>query len=448
MLLSTAAGAADVAGTIGGGNIEGGRDLARAGTQLKALNAVGAGMCRIPVSPHIYWLEGMPHPEQLDGLVLLVHNRGLTPIFLFEYYTRSTPELGGRDKWRSVGHAFAERFRPNSPWLKSRGISDWGVVFYSAINEPMWKTNNPTPIPVEAYAATLEALADGVHAIDPALKVSPGGFQELPLFTKKNPYVKAIAPLYNSGKLFALCIHRYWDVDYVPMKDRYDRSLQSQFEQVKRDAGITADIVFYTDEMNFKKRMVSEEEAAAGLLTAIWDALGVVGDRGQCVSHFVFAWGLVHTADRDESYGMCTQLEPWTPTARGKVVRQVCTLTRGMTLISCDPKRGGEFVLEGDGRKMWIWQNRRAWTDHPGPSYRLTGLPPSARKLEIYAWDGLFRTVPLTGRDAVTVDGLRVGETWMFVATAVQDRHHVPTSDLTTPRCRTSGRGRRCLALD
>jgi len=103
---------------------------------------------------------------------------------------------------------------------------------------------------------------------------------EVPLFMKKNPYVKAVAPLFNNGKLFALGVHRYWDVDYVPMKDRYDYSLQSQFEQVKRDAGITADIAFYTDEMNFKKRKVTEEEAAAGMLTALWDALGVVGEGG------------------------------------------------------------------------------------------------------------------------------------------------------------------------
>jgi hypothetical protein len=122
----------------------------------------------------------------LDRLDLLVHEHGLRPIFLFEYYTRWNGELGGRDKWDSIGRAFAERFRPNSLWLKSQGVTDWGVVYYSAINEPMWQANNPTPIPPEAYAAALEGLADGVHAVDPALKVSPGGYQEVPLFMKKD----------------------------------------------------------------------------------------------------------------------------------------------------------------------------------------------------------------------------------------------------------------------
>jgi hypothetical protein len=407
---------ADIPGILGGGNIDNARDPARAQAKLQALNAVGVGMCRIPVSPNDYHADGEPRPERLDGLVLLVHQHGLAPIFLFEYYTRWNGELGGREKWHSIGRAFAERFRPDSPWLASQGIRDWGVVFYSAINEPMWRANNPTPIPVDAYAAALEALADGVHAVDPALKVSPGGYQEVPLFMKKNPYVAAVAPLYNSGKLFALGIHRYWDVDYVPMQERYDYSLQTQFETVKREAGITADIAFYTDEINWKKRKVSEQEAAAGLLTALWDALGVVGDRGQCVSQFVFPWNLVHTADRDEHYGMCTQLEPWTPTARGEVVRLVCTLTQGMDRVACNPKDKGEFVLEGGGRKLWVWQNRKAWTDHPGTSHRLTGVPADASRLEVYAWDGLFKTIPLSGQDAITVDDLREGETWMFLA--------------------------------
>jgi hypothetical protein len=415
LLLCAAPVTADVPGILGGGNIEGGRDLDCAGAKLKALRAAGLGMCRLPVSANDYDVQGTARPERLDRLVLLVHEHGLRPIFLFEYYTRWNGELGGREKWDSIGRAFAERFRPNSPWLKSQGITDWGVVYYSAINEPMWQANNPTPIPPEAYAAALEGLADGVHAVDPTLKVNPGGYQEVPLFMKKNPYVKSVAPLFNNGKLFALGIHRYWDVDYVPMKARYNYSLQSQFEQVKRDAGITADIAFYTDEMNFKKRKVTEEEAAAGMLTALWDALGVVGAKGQGVSQFVFPWGLVHTTDRDENYGMCTQLDPWTPTARGKVVRQVATLTRGMQIMAADPKRG-EIVLAGSGCKMWVWQNRQAWTDQPGTTRRLNGLPPKARKLEVYAWDGLFQTVSLSSQDTITIEGLREGETWMFLA--------------------------------
>jgi hypothetical protein len=74
------------------------------------------------------------------------------------------------------------------------------------------------------------------------------------------------------------------------------------------------------------------------------------------------------------------------------------------------------LVLEGAGRKMWVWQNRQAWTDRPGTTRRLAGLPPMARKLEVYGWDGLFQTVPLSGQNTITIEGLREGETWMFLA--------------------------------
>ncbi len=242
-----------------------------------------------------------------------------------------------------------------------------------------------------AVRPALEGLADGVHVAEPALCVSPGGWIEGYLFANKNPYVKAVAPLFNAGKLHAIGIHRYWDVDYVPMEGKYRFSLQSQFDEVKRNAGITADVKFYTDEVNFKKRKISEEEAAKGLLTALWDTLGVVGNQGQPVSELVLPWNLFHLTTRDEEYGMCTQLDPWSPTARGRVVQMVCQVTAGLELVSADPKGKGEFVLEGKGKKLWVWQNRKAWTNHPGTSFTPTAMPPNARTLEVYAWDGLKR---------------------------------------------------------
>jgi hypothetical protein len=62
-------------------------------------------------------------------VVLEAHRHGITPMFLFEYYTRWHGELGGYEKWFAIGQAFAERFRPNSPWLPSQGIRDWGVSY-------------------------------------------------------------------------------------------------------------------------------------------------------------------------------------------------------------------------------------------------------------------------------------------------------------------------------
>ena len=46
---------ADLPATLGGGNIIG--NLSKADVKFKALNGVGVGMCRIPVSPGDYGLE-------------------------------------------------------------------------------------------------------------------------------------------------------------------------------------------------------------------------------------------------------------------------------------------------------------------------------------------------------------------------------------------------------
>ncbi len=124
---------ADVPVDLDGGNIA--HNLSRAQAQCKVLRTVGAGMCRIPVSPGDYGLEtGQPRRERLDDLILL-----------FEYYTRWHPELYGRDRRFVIGRAYAERFGPYRRWLTTKGIRNWGVRFYSAINEPTWKANNPTP---------------------------------------------------------------------------------------------------------------------------------------------------------------------------------------------------------------------------------------------------------------------------------------------------------------
>jgi hypothetical protein len=411
--------AAGIPSRMGGGNIMLGRDLQQAERQFRALRAAGVGMCRFPVGKDDYWAqpEGQPRPERHDALVLAAHRHGVRPIILFEFYTRWHGEIGDHEQWRRVGRAYAQRFGPNSSFLKEHGIQDWGIDFFTAVNEPMWRDNNPTPIAPEAYAAALEGLADGVHEVDPKLRVSPGGYIEGFLFQNKNPYIKAVAPLFNSGKLYAVGIHRYWDVDWVPMQGTYRFSLQNQFDQVKRSAGISADVRFYTDEVNFKKRKVTEEQAAVGFLTALWDALAVVGDQGQPVAEFVFPWNIFHTTERDEHYGLCTQLDPWTPTARGEVLRLVARLTQGLDFVALDPRDRGQLILEGGGRRLWVWQNRPHWTDRPGSNYTIADLPADARRLEIYGWDGLRRSIDLAGQRSWTLDGLAENETLMFLAT-------------------------------
>ena len=96
----------------------------------------------------------------------------------------------------------------------------------------------------------------------------------------------------------------------------------------------------------------------------------------------------------------------------------MCEVTDGTKFVSCDPKKSGEFVLEGPGRKIWVWQNRKAWTNHPGATFALRGVPGNATQLSIYGWDGLRRTIELDGEASVDVEQLTPGETYMFVATS------------------------------
>lgn len=403
----------NVLSMLGGGNI---RVPPRA-EQFETLARIGAGMCRIPIGPNDYYHDGRPSPERIDQAVLMAHRHGVTPMLLLEYYTRFHGELGDGERWRDIGRAFAARFRPGSEWLKSEGVEDWGIAVYTAVNEPMWKDNNPTPIPVDPYVAALRGLASGVHSVDAELLVGPGGFQEVPLFQNRNPYAKAVVPLLNDGTLQGIDIHRYWDVQHVPMQETNRFSLQSQFDRVKRDLGITADIAFWCTEFNFKKRLVTEEEAARGFLTAVWDALGIVGNDGQPVTRFALPWNVFHTAEKDLHYGMAGSYDPWTPTARGKVLVLVCRLGKGLRWVSLDPRGEGLFVLEGEGRRLWVWQNRTGWTRRPGASITLTGIPDGARRLEIYAWDGLRRTVALAGQATMQLDDLPTEQTLMLLAT-------------------------------
>jgi hypothetical protein len=406
---------------MGGGNFAITKSLTKSEIQFKVLKTLGAGMCRIPVHAGIYWSrhDNKTYPQKCDELIILARQYDVQPVLLFEYYTRWNGELGGKKKWHAIGRAFAERFRPNSEFLKSKGITDWGIVHYTAINEPMWRQNNPKPIDPQDYAAAMEGLADGVHSVDPKLRVSPGGYQEMPLFANRNVYIKSVSRLYNSGKLWAIDIHRYWDVEYVPMAGSYKRSLQSQFEMVKRDASIKADVKFHTTEMNFKKRKISEDEAAKGFLTALWDALCVVGKDGRRVTQFVMPWNIFHLSKKDDHYGMCTEIDPWTPLQRGRVLRMVCRITKGMEFVSCDPKGRGVHVLEGDRRKLWVWQNRKAWSACAGTSFVLDSVPKDARRIEVYrynSWDGPCRSIKATGAKEYRIEDLEEEETYMFLA--------------------------------
>jgi hypothetical protein len=228
----------------------------------------------------------------------------------------------------------------------------------------------------------------------------------------------ALAPLYNNRKLSGIDLHTYYDTIWAPMEGRYNKSAQNEFDRIKAQCGITANVKFYSTEFRYKSRLVSENTAARGMLTAIWDNLGVVDNNGAGATVFAFPWNVFNTQAADAEFGMCTVLDPWTPTLVGQVLKVVLSVTAGLEFVARDPKAKGEYILAGPGKKLWVWQNRQAWTNHPGTSITITGVPSSATRIEVYGWDGLRRTVTLSNQTTCTISGLSTEETFMFLANA------------------------------
>jgi hypothetical protein len=143
----------------------------------------------------------------------------------------------------------------------------------------------------------------------------------------------------------------------------------------------------------------------------------VKGDGRTPATRLALVWNIFHTAQEDPEYGLSVGEGERPATARGRVLKMVLGVTAGMSFLSLDPEGAGVFVLGGRGRKLWVWQNRAGWTNRPGARFVCEGVPGGARNLEVYGWDGLRRVVGVKGRRDASVEGLRAGETYMFLAT-------------------------------
>jgi hypothetical protein len=374
-------------------------------------------------------------PAKEDAQILAAHERGVQTIIIqFEYtgeyakHPDAPNQLGDANKWKGIGRAFARRFGPNSAFLLSHGIRDWGVRIFEAMNEADNDQANPIPLTgPSSYFSTLEGLADGVHEVDPALAVIPGGLcTECSSHSHTcNGYALAIAPLLNNGKLDGLDFHTYNDIKYAPIVQQdgqvtFGFSPQAAFDNVKKACGITRDINFYCTEYNFKsgEQGIDENLAAKRLLTCIWANLGVVKSDGHTpATKLALVWNLFNTTAKDKTYGLTANASgDWAPTARGRTLAMVMKLTAGMEFAHLDPLGRGEFTLEGNGKRMWVWQNYPAFSSIAGTRYTVNEIEPGARELTVYGWDGVRKTVELHGESSMTIDGLRERETLMFVA--------------------------------
>ncbi|WP_315726558.1 MULTISPECIES: hypothetical protein [unclassified Bradyrhizobium] len=401
---------------MGGGNLV--THLAGKSTQLyQALHGVGARMGRMD-SYGWRTLARVPTPRDFDAAMLEAHRNGITPLILLEYegsyQTLNPPQpIGSYQDWFAAGQAMAKRFRPGGDWGQENGIPDWGATIFTAINEPDVQAS----IPRKDYHDALAGLADGVHSVDPKLRVVPGGFATCNSHgdATLRGYGPAIADLLADGRLDGIDLHTYYNDRWYPMTRGREFSVQTCFDRVKQAMGLRRDVNFYTTEFNVARAGAwdNEQVAARLFLSAIWDQLAVVGQDGRSpVSVVAFPWNLGDTPRVDGlAYAMASGEDPWVPEARSLVLKTVLQLAGHMSIVSID-RQLALYRLSGADAELIVWQNIAGWTERPGRAVEIE-LPDWARSLEVWGWDGLQRRIDVRpGR--FFVDGLNANETYMF----------------------------------
>jgi len=420
---SLAKSGSDVAGNrlrdhIGGGNLvthlAGQAPLAQL---YAALHGVGATMGRM--DSYGWRTRGRtPTPHDFDAEMLEAHENAITPIILLEYdgsyQTLDPPQpIGSYHEWFAAGQAMAARFRPDGEWAREHGIIGWGATIFTAINEPDVLQN----IPRADYHDALKGLADGVHSVDPTLKVVPGGFATCnsALDATLRGYGPAIADLLEDGRLDGIDLHTYYHSRWYPITKSRAFSVQTCFDRIKQAMGLRRDIKFYTTEFNVARLddWTDPKLAAKLFLTAFWDQASVVGADGHSPAMaLAFPWNLGDTVRVDgPAYAMAATENPWTPDPRAIVLRMVLRLAGDMAIKSIDKSRG-LTTLAGADAELMVWQNLPGWTDRPGRTLELE-LPDWARMIEVWGWDGLRRSVAVNGGH-FTLDGLDENETVMI----------------------------------
>ncbi len=431
----------------------------------EAANVLGYGAARGNLNHRDYWRDGKVITEKFERFIGW-YKHGVQPLLLFNHYPKKDDPVGGYDKWYAIGKAFAEKFRPNSDFLLSKGIKDWGITDFMAFNEPEWHIiRHPGTMSAAEYKQALKGLADGVHAVDPTLNVSPGGYT-FPLWEnvlKDLPnvevlqLVKAIAPLYNDGTLHALYLHPY------VRKGEFlkSRSAQKIFDNTKKAFNIARDIHFAVLEYCYAGSYVvngqkddtagidenantaefygeaSEQEKAIGQMAAFWDNMTVTGNKGQPVSDYVLAWEPLSTYLNNLNWGLAKNKAPYEGRMAANIIQLNTFLTNGMTFTSID-RENEIYTLEGNGNKLIVWQNLDGWSPLAGESFTIANIPTNSKRLDVFdalAWEsgrgfsGRPKPVQqhnLSAMRSIVVKGLEKGRTYLFMLWDNEVKHLAP----------------------
>jgi hypothetical protein len=235
--------------------------------------------------------------------------------------------------------------------------------------------------------------------------------------------------LLNSGALDGIDLHTYNDARYAPIEKLetgewfWGFSPQADFDAVKEACGITRDINFYATEYGFKNHTqgITDDYCAKRTLSCIWANLAVTKNDGKTpATGFALIWNLFQPDSSSRTYGLARTVEPeWEGNAAGKTFQMVMQLTKGMSFHKLNHPTKGVFVLTGQGKKMWVWQNLPEWTTTVSSEFTLTEIPPATSTIAIYrynSWESAYREIPCTGLTQVHIKDLVENETLMFVA--------------------------------
>ncbi len=389
---------------------------------IEAFHAIGLKQTRVAVYPTFDSGTGNVIPEVLDDVLILLYQQGINPMILLEHYYKTGGAPGSYKKWFTIGHDFAERFAPNSDWLLSRGIKDWGIRYYTVFNEP------DNTFTVENYIQAVQGFADGVHSIDTSLLVAPGGFMEVPLFTKENKYMPELAKLFNNGTLDAIDIHRYYDRRNTYQIQFKKISHQTLFDDIKEEYGITKDIRVWCTEYN--ARGGNTKENAIDFVTATWDVLTVTNEKDEYLSDYALAYVSYMEVESNKHLGMAVSKFPYLGVTKGKAHSMLAFITKGLKLSQSDKEKGID-ILEGKEKKMWVWHNRKEWSSITGTSFTIDNLPKYTKAVEVYRYDSWkmeegcsgqpdpFRKIILKkGQQSIKIDALDPGQTYMILASS------------------------------
>ncbi|MEM1031239.1 MAG: hypothetical protein AAF928_05410 [Myxococcota bacterium] len=398
----------------------------------------GLGWARVSGGPQQWHTGGLPTPERFQVVLDHAHARGVKAYLFLEY----RPDLDGGTvydfDWFDVGRQFA--------LAHGDRIDAYGVLNEVDHNEAVQGGLTPAHV-----AHAVSNFSDGVRSVvADAVIASPsvGGTPMTP--GQEIPFLQALAPLIDQGRVDILNLHTYIDArspcNGGPHWSSYDGSgdyaaPHENFAWHKRDAGIQTDVKLGAGEFNYREWVVdgcpewgSWSRRGIGFLTTLWSELMAVHDDGKHASSFHGPFDIFR-AEPQRPFSMALSFDAsdpdayvWTPNPLGETFMRALEISRGMGFVALDPHETSSAVLRGDGRKLWVWHNRTGFSTLAGAAtVRLTGVPTSVDRIDVYTWETPLGSpalvVPTGGQVSVEMDAasLPAEQTLMLVAASEDD---------------------------